>query len=437
MARVLVRDLAKHAGKAVTIQGWMHKRRDLGGLMFLVVRDRSGIVQAVVKEADEQNKLDGMQLGTVVEVHGTVKDEPRAVGGVELHDPKLTVITPVVDVPPIEFDKPIDHKSENFDTLFDNRVYNLRNLDEQKIFRVRANLVRYIREYLTEQEFVEIQTPKIIAGATEGGAEVFKVNYFEREAVLAQSPQFYKQMMVGAFERVFEIGPAFRAEPSVTTRHVSESTMLDIEMGFISSHNDVLKMTEGMVFSVLSRLYKDHAELLASIKAPELVLKPEFPRFTVAEIHELYSKATGENTVGEKDLFPAEERWICDYAKEKFGCEAVFATEFPIESMKFYHMVNPDNPGTVMWADLLFRGLEIATVPQREHHHDKLVEQIKAAGIDPEHPGFRYYLQAFKAGLPPHGGFGFGVDRLVQQTLGLHSVKEAILFPRDTKRLTP
>lgn len=437
MKRTLVENLANSIGQKARVQGWVQKRRDLGAIVFLVVRDRSGLVQVIVKDSSQQQKLDGLQLGTVLEVEGRVIAEPRANGGVEIHEPELTIITPVTDVPPIEFDKPIDHKSENFDTLFDNRVYNLRNLDEQKIFRVRAELLRYIREYLTGQDFVEINTPKLLAGATEGGAEVFKTDYFGREATLAQSPQFYKQMMVGAFERVFEVGSAFRAEPSVTTRHVTESTMLDIEMGFIDSHDDVLKMTEGLVYNVVKRAYDEHADWMKTLKAPEFVLKPEFPRFTVAEIHELYSKATGENTVGEKDLFPAEERWICNYAKEKHGCEAVFATNFPIESMKFYHMVNPDDPTTVLWADLLFRGLEIATAPQREHHHDKLVKQINTAGIDPEHPGYKYYLQAFKAGLPPHGGFGFGIDRLVQQTIGLASVKEAILFPRDTKRLTP
>jgi nondiscriminating aspartyl-tRNA synthetase len=435
--RTLTSDLPQHVDKKVSVKGWLHKRRDLGGIVFVVLRDRGGLVQVVIKDEAEQQKLAGLQGGTVLEITGKVVSEPRAMGGVEIHDPKLEIITPVTDVPPIEFDKPIDHKSENQDTLFDNRVYNLRNPDEQKIFRIRASMNRYIREFLGDHEFVEIQTPKLLAGATEGGAEVFKTDYFGREATLAQSPQFYKQMMVGAFERVFEIGPAFRAEPSETTRHVSESTMLDIEMGFIDSHDDVLKMTEALVYHVLTSVYRDHGEDLKALGAPDLVIKPEFPRYTVAQIHELYSKATGENTVGEKDLFPAEERWICEYAKEKTGSEAVFATNFPIENMKFYHMINPDDPTTVLWADLLFRGLEIATVPQREHHYEKLVGQLKAAGLDPEHPGFKYYLQAFKAGLPPHGGFGFGIDRLVQKTIGLTSVKEAILFPRDTKRLTP
>lgn len=409
----------------------------LGGLTFINVRDRAGLVQVVLQDKDEVEKLRGLQIGTVLSVTGKVKEEPRAPGGAELHDASLEVIVPVEETPAIEIDKPIDHKPENQDTLFDNRVLNVRNLQEQKIFKVRSELNRYIREFLHKNEFVEIQTPKILAGATEGGAEVFKLDYFGQEATLAQSPQFYKQIMVGAFERVFEIGPAFRAELSMTTRHMSETSMLDIEMGFIESHDDVLRVTENMVYSVLARLYDEHADALKSLNAPELVLKPEFPRFTVAEVHEMYTKATKNDTTNEKDMTPAEERWICDYAKKKLGCEAVFVTEFPIEAHKFYQMINPDNPETVLWADLLFRGVEIASCPQREHNYEKLVEQIKAKGIDPEHPGFRYYLQAFKAGLPPHGGFGFGIDRFTQKVVGLNSVKEAALFPRDVNRLAP
>jgi nondiscriminating aspartyl-tRNA synthetase len=437
MKRLLTRELSDHIDATVHLQGWLHKKRLLGAIMFVVLRDRGGLVQIVVKDETEQAKLHGLLNGTILTVKGTVVAEPRAVGGVEVHDPTLTVVLPISEAAPIEIDKPIDHNSEHFDTLFDNRAYNLRNPQEQLIFKVRAQLNRYLREFLQEHDFTEIQTPKLLAEATEGGAEVFKTDYFGREATLAQSPQFYKQMMVGAFERVFEIGPAFRAEPSMTTRHMSEVTMLDMEMGFIERHDDVLQMTESLVYTALTRLYKEQASELAELKAAPLVLKRSFPRFTVAEVHDLYSKATGEDTRAEKDLLPAEERWICEYATKKDGCEAVFVTEFPVEAMKFYHMVNPNNPKTVLWADLLFRGLEIATCPQREHRYNILVAQMKAAGLDPEHPGFRYYLQAFQAGLPPHGGFGFGIDRLVQKTLGLSSVKEATLFPRDMQRLTP
>jgi len=435
--RVLARDISSHIDKEILIKGWLHKTRKLGGLNFINVRDRSGLVQVLVEDKEEQEKLRGMQIGTVLTIEGSVVKDERAPSGAEIHEPKVTVEVPVTETPPIEIDKPIDHKSENHDTLFENRALNLRNLNEQKIFRVRALVNKYIREFLVENEFIEIQTPKLLAGATEGGAEVFKLDYFGKEATLAQSPQFYKQMMVGVFERVFEIGPAFRAEPSMTSRHVSETTMLDIEMGFIESHDDVLKMTENLVNYVINKLWDNHEELLKPLNATRPKLAESYPRISVAEVHELYEKETGEKLADKTDLIPAEERFICDYSKKKYGSEAVFVTEFPIEVMKFYHMQNPDDPKTVMWADLLFRGLELATAPQREHNHDKMIQQLKDAGLDPEHPGFKYYLQGFKYGLPPHGGFGFGIDRFVQKIVGLDNIKEATLFPRDLNRLSP
>lgn len=436
MERVISRDVLKHAGQEITVRGWLHKKRLMGGLTFINVRDRAGLVQITVENKDEVEKLRGMQTGTVLEVTGQVYEEQRAPGGAEIRGPKLTVLVPVTEESPIEIDKPLSHKSDNLDTLFDYRHLGLRSLQEQKIFRIRAGLLRYIREFLTDQEFVEIQTPKLIAGATEGGAEVFNVDYFDKTAVLAQSPQLYKQMLVGAFERVFEIGPAYRAEPSATTRHVTEVTMLDIEMGFIDSHEDVLNMVQDMTYHALTKTYEDFALELKSWNAPELVLKPQFPRYTVAQVHEMYSQATGTDTTHEKDLIPDEERWICEHAKKNEGSEAVFVSNFPKEAMKFYHKLSDDGQ-TVMWADLLFRGLEIATCPMRENNHEKLVEQMKSAGLDTDHPGYKYFLQAMKHGLPTHGGCGYGIDRLVEKTIGLGNVKEAILFPRDINRLTP
>jgi nondiscriminating aspartyl-tRNA synthetase len=433
--RILSKDLKEHIGEQVLVQGWLHKKRLLGGLTFINLRDRGGLVQVVIKDKDEVEKLRGLQIGTVLEVAATVKDEPRAPGGVELHDPKLTVLVPVTDEPPIEIDKPLSHKSDNLDTLFDNRVVGLRNLQETAIFKIRAELTRYIREFLYHNDFVEINTPKLVAGAAEGGAEVFKLDYFGQEATLAQSPQLYKQIMVGVFERVFEIAPAFRAELSATTRHVSEVTMLDIEMGFIKDHQDVMDMVQNLVYSVVARVYEEHGEELKMLGAPELTLKPEFPRYTMAEIHQLYSKETGKDTTKEIDLTPDEEKWICEYTKKTEGCEAVFATNLPKSKMKFYHMANDDD--TAKSADLLFRGVELATVPQREHRHENLIAQMQAAGIDPNSPGFAHFVTAMKHGLPPHGGCGFGIDRLTEKVIGLANVKEAILFPRDVNRLAP
>lgn len=434
--RTLVRDLPDALDQMVTVKGWLHKIRKLGGLNFINLRDRSGVAQILVEDEAEVEKLRALQVGTVLRVEAKVISDERAPGGVELHEPKIEVLVPVTDVPPIEIDKPIDHKAENFDTLFEYRPLNLRNPNEQKIFRVRALVNQYIREFLTNEEFIEIQTPKLLAGATEGGAEAFKLDYFGQEATLAQSPQLYKQMMVGAFERVFEIGPAFRAEPSMTTRHLAETTMLDIEMGFIESHDEVLQMTEGLVNFVVNKLWDEHGDLLKGLNATRPTLSESFPRLSVAEVHDLYSSANNEDTRSEKDLTPAEERWISDWSKKEKGSEAVFVTDFPLAAMKFYHRKNPDQD-TVMWADLLFRGLEIATAPERENNYQKMIEQMKFAGLDPQHPGYKYYLMAFRFGLPPHGGFGFGIDRFVQKIIGLSSVKEAVLFPRDINRLAP
>ncbi|HSX30357.1 MAG TPA: aspartate--tRNA(Asn) ligase [Candidatus Saccharimonadales bacterium] len=436
--RTLSSDIATHIGQSVHVEGWLHKKRMLGGLTFINVRDRRGLVQVVLQDKDQVEKLRGLQIGTVLAVDGTAVEEPRAPGGAELHDATLEVLVPVTDEPPIEIDKPIPHKADNLDTLFEYRVLNIRNLQEQKIFKVRASLLRYLREFLTDHEFVEINTPKLLGAATEGGAEVFKLDYFGKEATLAQSPQLYKQIMVGAFERVFEIAPAFRAEPSATTRHMSEVYMLDIEMGFVNGHEEVLDTVGDMTQYALKQTYEKHAEDLEALNAPELKLPSDgkVPRFTVAQIHELYTKATGTDTTDEKDLVPDEERWICDYARKEMGSDLVFATEFPIEAAKFYHKVDAEK-GVVFWGDLLFRGIEIATCPLRENDYETMIAQMKKAGLDVDHPGYKYYLQAFKYGLPVHGGCGFGVDRLAEKTVGLANIKEATLFPRDINRLTP
>lgn len=438
MQRTLTRELSSHIGETVTVKGWLHKKRLLGGLNFITLRDRSGLAQSLIEAKSEVEKLRGLQIGTVLSLTGKVIADDRAPGGAELHDVVVEVEVAVTDEPPIEVDKPIPHRSETLETLFEHRVLNIRNIQEQKIFRIRADLSHYIREFLRNEEFVEIDTPKLLAGATEGGAEVFKLDYFGKEATLAQSPQLYKQIMVGAFERVFEIGHSYRAEPSATTRHLTELTMLDIEMGFVESHDEVLDTVAGMTSAVLRRVYEEHEADLKSLNAPELRLPEDgkVPRFTIAEIHEMYTKATKTDTTKEKDLIPDEERWIADYARKNMGSDLVFATHFPAEAGKFYHKFDREN-GVVFWGDLLFRGLEIATCPLRENNYEKMVEQMKAAGLDPEHPGYKYYLQAFKFGLPLHGGCGFGIDRLVQKTIGLANVKEATLFPRDINRLAP
>lgn len=438
MTRTLARELASKIGQTVTVEGWLHKKRLMGGLNFITIRDRSGLTQTLIEDKVELEKLRGLHIGTVLSVTGKVCEDERAPGGAELHDVAVEVEVPVTDEPPIEVDKPISHKSEHLDNLFENRVLNIRNIQEQKIFKVRASLTHFIREFLEDNEFVEMDTPKLLAGATEGGAEVFKLDYFGKVATLAQSPQFYKQIMVGAFERVYEIGHAYRAEPSATTRHLTEISMLDIEMGFVQGHEEVMDMVGSMVQYALKKTYEKHADDLKSLNAPELKLPVDgkIPRFKIAEIHDMYTKATKTDTTAEKDLIPDEERWISEYARKQLGTDLVFATRFPIEAGKFYHKFDYEDQ-TVLWGDLIFRGVELSTVPLRENNYNTMIEQMTKAGLDVTAEALKYYLQAFKFGLPRHGGCGLGIERLTQKTVGLANVKEACLFPRDTNRLAP
>ena len=435
--RTLSRDIVKQVGKTVTVAGWLHKQRKLGGLNFINIRDRGGLVQVLIEDKKEVEKIRGLQAGTILEVEGKVVKDERAPGGAEIHEPKIEVVVAVEDTPPIEIDKDINHESENLDTLFEYRPVSLRNLDEQAIFKLRAKLNQYLREYLVNNEFIEIQTPKLLAAATEGGAEVFKLDYYGKEATLAQSPQFYKQMMVGVFERVFEFGAAYRAEPSMTTRHLSETSMLDVEFGFIEKLDDVLKVAGDLIRYSVDKLWKEDKDLVEQLKLEKPLLPKELPQIPMSKVHKMYSEATGEDTTKELDLIPAEERWISEYALKEFKSDAIFVTEFPAADMKFYHRKNDENPEVADRSDLIFRGVELATVPMREHRYDVRLIQIKAAGIDPKHPGFKYYLMAFQYGLPPHGGFGFGIDRFTQKIIGLNNVKEATLFPRDVNRLAP
>lgn len=435
--RILTGHIAEHVGETITIEGWLHKKRLLGGLNFITLRDRAGLAQSLIDSKDELEKLRGLQVGTILALTGEVVADERAPGGAELHDVVVEVKVPVTDEPPIEIDKPLEHKSENLDTLFEHRVLGLRNPRETSIFKVQAAVKEATRVYLRSQEFVEFNSPKLLPGATEGGAEVFKLDYFGKEATLAQSGQFYKQMMVGVFERAFEINPTYRAEPSATTRHMTEFIHIDAEMGFVDFDN-LLNMVGGLLHAVTKSVWETNEADLKTWNAQPVTLPESIPRIALEEVHDLYSKATGEDSRGEKDMRPDEERWVTEYVKKNLGSEAVFVTEWPVSEMKFYHRVSDENPTIAERADLIFRGVEIATISMRENRYDVLVEQLRTiAGGDPDAEGFRYYLQAFKYGLPMHGGFGMGLERLTQKIIGLANVKEASLFPRDINRLNP
>lgn len=441
MNRTLSDKTASHIGESVAIEGWLHKKRALGGINFINVRDRRGLTQVVVEDKDEVEKLRGMQIGTVLRIEGTVTEEPRAPGGAELHDPKITVLVPVTDEPPIEIDKPLSHKSEHLETLFDNRVIGLRNLQEQAIFKTKASVVQSIRDYFAQNEFTEIHTPKLLAEPTEGGAEVFKLDYFGKTATLAQSAQFYKQIMVGAFERVYEIGSTYRAELSATTRHMSEFITVDGEMGYVD-FEELLNILGGLLIYVVDDSWKNCEPAFKTWNVPKAKLpeKPQdIPRITIEEIHEMFFKATKEDHRTEGDLAPAEEKWICEWAKKNKGSDAVFVVGWSAtdKTFKFYHKASAENPAIAERADLLFRGVEITTLSMRQNNYQVLVEQLKAMGGNPDDAGFAAYLSAFKYGMPPHGGFGLGLERLVEKLFNLNNIKEAALFPRDINRLAP
>lgn len=439
--RILARELKDHIGASVQVQGWIHKKRLMGGLTFINVRDRSGLIQILVEDKDEVEKLRGLQIGTVLTVTGSVIQDDRAPGGAEIHEPNLEVIIPVTDEPPIEIDKPLSHRSDNLDTLFDNRPIGLRNLQETAIFKVQAKVLEGFRTFFAANDFTEINTPKLLAEATEGGTEVFKLDYFGKTATLAQSPQFYKQMMVGVFERVFETNPVFRAEPSATTRHMTEYQSVDAEIGFID-FDELQNLAGGCLLTVVRYIEAECAKELKmwNIQGFTLPEKPQdIPRISIDEIHEKFLKATKEDHTGEDDLAPGEERWICDYAKKQLGSEAVLVTGWSSKSktFKFYHRANEENPDIADRADLLFRGVEITTLSMREHRYDRLLKQLKAMGGDPKNPGFAPLLSVYRHGMPPHGGWGWGLERTVEKILNLNNVKEATLFPRDINRLAP
>jgi nondiscriminating aspartyl-tRNA synthetase len=436
MERTLSKGVAKLIGKPVMIEGWLHKKRLLGGLSFILVRDRQGVTQVVVEDKDEVEKLRALQVGTVLRVEGNVVKEERAPGGAEIHDAKLEVIVPVKDEPIIEIDKPLDHRSENLETLLDNRVIGLRNLRETAIFKIQDRLLEGARRYFYANGFTEMKTPKLLAKPTEGGAEVFTLDYFGKTASLAQSAQFYKQIMVGVFERVFEMGGTYRAEPSSTTRHMSEYTTIDCEMGFVT-FDELREFAHGLLKSTIDFVWEECSAELSMWNAEKPVLSDKAVSIPMAKVHELYEAATKETITDKKDLTPAEEKWICEYAKKNLGTEAVFVTEWPASSMKFYHKKTEGKEAMCDRSDFLFRGVEIMTCPMRENRYEVLLQQMKDQGIDSSEEGYQAYLTAFKYGLPPHGGFGWGMERTTQKLIGLNNVKEATLFPRDINRLAP
>lgn len=436
MERTLIAELAGHIGETVVINGSVAIARDQGKMAFFDFRDRTGVVQGVVfGKPDVLEIAKVLKPEYVIAVTGVVNARPEKMrkegvlnGDIELEITHIEVLSAAAPMP-------FDMDSElNLDTLLDNRPLTLRRNRERAIFKVQSEILVAYRAFLGSEGFTEFQAPKLVGGDAEGGAEVFKVKYFKGvEASLATSPQLYKQILAGVFERVFAVGPTFRAEKSATTRHLSEISMLDLEMSFIKDHTDVIALVTKLI-----RYINNHVNTVcaAEIKmlGTDIALAPEtFPVMTLREAQQLILKETGVDKTNEPDLEPEDERFLCEYANKNLGSDYVFVTHFPTTKRPFYTHVDPACPEFTRSFDLLFRGLEMCSGGQRVHNYDELVERIKGKGLDPDK--FEFYLQAFKYGIAPHGGIGMGLERLTAKYCGIGNVKEATLFPRDINRI--
>lgn len=431
MERTLIKDLGNTVGESVLIQGWVSVRRDQGKMVFFDFRDRSGSVQGVVlpkSEAIETAKE--VRSEYVVGVEGIVNKRPDKNvnagvqnGDIELEIQKIEVLSKAAEMP---FDRDADL---NLDTYLDYLPLTLRTPRSRAIFKVQAEIIKAYRAFLMGEGFTEFQSPKLIGDDAEGSGEVFEVKYlYEKTAHLATSPQLYKQIMVGVFERVFTTGNVYRAEKHSTTRHLNEYTSIDIEMGFIKDHHDIMVLETRLLKAITEHLQKTCAEEF-KLLASEIPTVPEkIPHMKLREAQKLLGVSEAE-----PDLDPAHERALCEWAKKEHNSDFVFVTHYPVSKRPFYTAEDENDKGFTKSFDLLFRGVEITTGGQRRHTYESMLEGAKIKGLDPEN--FSFYLQAFKYGMPPHGGWGMGLERLTAKFLNLPNVKEATLFPRDINRI--
>lgn len=427
MDRSLIQDPGNLVDKKVLFAGRIYNIRKLGGVIFVILEDRTGLIQTVW-EGSVKSKI-----GDIVEITGIVKKEERAIGGFEVKGEKLTVISPIqVEMP---YDPTVKDLDLHLTTLLDNRVLTLRHRKIKLIFKLYDVILKAYEEVMRKRGFVEIKTPKLLGSPTEGGANFFKVKYFDKDAYLAQSPQFYKQTMVGVFERVFEIGPVFRAEPHFTTRHINEYISLDAEMGFITNDEDV-RNEINRVFKEMFEIIKNEAKEVLdyfNIKLSEVPNK--IPTIKLIEAKKIIKDMYGYNVPSSTDIDPEGERLICRYAKEKYNSDFIFVTHYPWKDRPFYTMPADTNQVETLGFDLLYKNMELVTGSQRIHQYDLLTKNMKLKKVNPK--GMEFYLDTFKSAMPPHGGWAIGSERLLQLILNLSSVKEAVLFPRDVKRITP
>lgn len=431
--RTLAKDLALSVGKEVTVRGWLNNLRALGKLAFLLLRDRSGLIQIVIEEPAQLKKIDLLQPGSILTVRGKVAPS-HSTHKVEIIDPKIEVDHPISEAPPIEYYKPELHNDLDF--ILDHRPIALRNRQIAAVFRIQAEITHAYRLYMHDTVgATEYFAPNMIGASSEGGAEFFNVDYFGYTATLAQSSQLYKQIMVGVNERVFALMPFFRAEPSQTSRHLSEGKQFEFEMGFFNRWEEIMDIQEGCIKFIVKYL-KHHCQIELETLGHPLIEAPEnvpFPRLKFSEAQEIYFKRTGVDERNEPDLSPAAERELCSWAHEKFGTDLLFVTDWKTSKRPFYAYPQKDHPDLTNTFDLLCAGTEITSGGQRRHSYEAMVEGIQMKGMNPEN--FADYLSIFKYGMPPHGGFGMGLERLTMTLLRLKNIREASLFPSDKKRI--
>lgn len=418
--------------REAVIEGAVHSIRNMGDVAFIILRKREGLFQTVLENKIPDCSVHQLKEAMTVQVKGILKKEERAPHGRELRITGVKILSFPVESMPLAIDK--WKLNTSLESKLNMRSVALRNIRERSKFRIQEALVRAFRDYLYEHGFTEIHTPKLGARGAEGGANVFKLSYFHKPAVLAQSPQFYKQMMVGVFDRVFETGPVFRAEKHNTRRHLNEYTSLDFEMGYIDGFMDICAMETGFLQYTMELLKREYAEEL-KILGVNLPETRKIPTVRFSRAKELAAEKYGRKIKNPFDLEPEEEALIGQYFQEEYGADFVFVTHYPSKKRPFYAMDDPEDERFTLSFDLLFRGLEVTTGGQRIHDFHMLTEKMEKRGMIRE--GMEQYLDTFKYGMPPHGGLGIGLERLTMQLLGEDNVREACLFPRDMNRLEP
>lgn len=429
MERIMINKLNEYINKSVNIKGWIHRVRKLKSITFLILRDRTGLVQCVLE--NNLTDINSLKLESVVSINGEVRESKNNLNTFEISVESINIINSCKEELPIEINQ--NNLEVNLDTMLNNRVLSLRHEKINSIFKIQNLIVEGFKEFLRKEDFTEIFTPKLVAQGAEGGSDVFEVKYFENKAYLAQSPQFYKQMMVGAgFERVFEVGHVYRAEQHDTNRHLNEYISMDLEMGFIENEEELMDLEENLLKYILNKVAKEGEKYLKLINANIPNIKGKIPRMKLSEAINILEKHYNKKGL-DGDLDPEGEKLICKYAKENLGCEFIFLTHYPRKKRPMYTM--PCGEHETHSFDLLFRGIEITTGGQRIHDYDMLIKNMEYKNLNPNN--YESYTETFKYGMPAHGGLAIGLERITAKLLDLENVREATLITRDRHRLLP